>query len=165
MKRELLVWLGAIAIVLSCNTKSRYLDLSTNERISLKKDTTSGYTINSRTGEPVDMYVDTKTHDTIYGITGEIVNGRVHRTEEGKWVVKVARDEYQAKPESENRANVKQGGDEYKSEHGSYEVKMEGNHDVKIENGKTQIKIDGKTEKHKVKKDKNITEQVKKAFQ
>jgi hypothetical protein len=35
---------------------------------------------------------------------------------------------------------------------------------VKIENGNTQTKIDGKTGERKVKKDKNLTDKVKKIF-
>jgi hypothetical protein len=120
--------------------------------------------VNSKTGEPVDVYVDTKNHDTIYGATGEIVNGKVYKTNEGKWVVKMDGDEYKAKSESENSAKVKVEGDEYKSKNGNYTVKRKGDGDVKIENGRTQVKVDGKTGERKVKKDRNITDRVKKIF-
>ena len=148
----------------SCHTRDRYLDLNSNKYIDLKKDTTNGYIVNSKTGEPVDVYVDTKTHDTIYGVTGETVNGKIHKTEEGKWIVKADGDEYKAKSESENSAKVKMEGDEYKNKNGNYTVKEEGDGDVKIEKGNTQVKIDGKTGERKVKKDKNITDKVKKIF-
>lgn len=164
MKQSFILLAGIIAICSCNNPQSRYLDLNSNEYISLKKDSVSGYMMNKRTGEPVDVYVDTKTHDTVYGVTGEIVNGRVHKTDEGKWVVKMNGDEYKAKSESENSAKVKIEGDEYKSKNGSYTVKREGDGDVKIENGNTQVKIDGKTGERKVKKDKNITDKVKKIF-
>jgi hypothetical protein len=154
-----------MALISSCqNSQSRYLDLNTNKSISLRKDSISGYMMNSKTGEPVDVYVNTKTHDTISGITGEIVNGRIHKTEEGKWIVKTDGDEYKAKSESENSAKMKMEGDEYKSKTGNYTLKRERDGDVKIENGNTQIKIDGKTGERKVKKDKNITDKVKKIF-
>ena len=163
--KQSFVLLAGIIVIWSCNNpQSRYLDLNSNEYISLKKDSVSGYMMNKRTGEPVDVYVDTKTHDTVYGVTGEIVNGRVHKTDEGKWVVKMNGDEYKAKSESENSAKVKIEGDEYKSKDGSYTVKREGDGDVKIENGNTQVKIDGKTGERKVKKDRNITDKVKKIF-
>jgi hypothetical protein len=55
-------------------------------------------------------------------------------------------------------------GDEYKKKKGNYSIKKEGDGDVKIENGNTQVKIDGKTGERKVKKDKNITDRVKKIF-
>lgn len=165
--KERMIFLGGFIVLamFSCqNSQTRYLDLDSNKYVSLKKDSVSGYIMNSKTGEPVDVYVDTKTHDTIYGMTGEIVNGKIHKTEDGKWIVKSDGDEYKAKSESENGAKVKMEGDEYKSKDGNYTVKKEGDGDVKIENGNTQVKIDGKTGERKVKKDKNITDKVKKIF-
>jgi hypothetical protein len=53
-------------------------------------------------------------------------------------------------------------GDEFKSKNGNTTIKREGDGDVKIENGRTQVKIDGETGERKVKKDKNITDKVKK---
>jgi hypothetical protein len=158
------IFCAVVIVVSSCqNSQSRYLDLNTNKYVNLKKDSVSGYMMNSKTGEPVDVYVDTKTHDTIYGMTGEIVNGKVHKAEEGKWIVKIDGDEYKAKSESENSAKVKIEGDEYKAKNGNRTVKEEDG-DVKIENGNTQVKIDGKTGERKVKEDKNITDKVKKIF-
>lgn len=159
-----LLGLVLLTIICSCNSNTRYLDLNTNKHVSLRKDSVSGYMMNSKTGEPVDVYVDTKTHDTIYGITGEIVNGRLHKTEEGKWIVKIDGDEYKAKSESDNSAKVKREGDEYKMKDENYAVKRESDGDIKIENGRTQTKIDGETGERKVKKDKNITDKVKKIF-
>ena len=156
--------LAVVLSVISCNTNERYLDLNTNNYLDLKKDSTSGYMVDSKTGEPVDIFVDTKTQDTIYGMTGEIVNGRVYKAEGGKWIVKQDGDEYKAKSESENSAKIKREGDEYKAKNGNYTVKREGDGDVKIENGKTQTKIDGKTGERKVKKDRNVTDKVKKVF-
>lgn len=153
-----------ILLFTSCHTRDRYLDLNSNKYVDLKKDTTNGYIVNSKTGEPVDVYVDTKNHDTIYGVTGETVNGKVYKTDEGKWIVKADGNEYKAKSESDNSAKVKMEGDEYKKKNGNVTVKREGNGDVKIENGNTQVKIDGKTGERKVKKDKNITDKVKKVF-
>jgi hypothetical protein len=148
----------------SCNTNERYLDLTTDAYVDLKKDSTSGYMVNTKTGEPVDVYVDTKTRDTIYGVTGEVVNGRIQQTDEGKWVVKAEGDDFKTKSESENSAKIKAEGDEYKAKDGNYTIKREGDGDVKIENGNTQTKIDGKTGERKVKKDKNLTDKVKKIF-
>ena len=160
-----LVSLISVAGFCSCNhTPSRYLDLSTNEYINLKKDSTNGMLINSKTGEPVDFYVDTKTHDTIYGQTGEIVNGRVQKTDEGKWIVKADGNEFKAKSESENSAKVKMERGDLKAKDGNYTIKRDKDGDVKIENGRRQVKIDGKTGKRKVKKDRNITDKVKNIF-
>lgn len=149
----------------SCqNSQSRYLDLNTGQYVNVRKDSVNGYMINSKTGEPLDFYVDTKTRDTIYGMTGELVNGKVYQTSEGKWEVKRNGEEYKAKSESENSAKVKIEGEEYKMKDGDYTIKKEGDGDMKIENGRTQVKVDGKTGERKVKKDRNITDRVKKIF-
>jgi hypothetical protein len=148
-------------ILSSCKNNSRYLDLTTHENIAPRKDTVTGYIMNSKTGEPVDYYINTKTHDTVYGPTGEIVNGRIHKNEEGKWIVSSNSDEFSAKSQSDNTAKVKSEGGDYKLKQGSYTVKKKANGDLKIENGHTQVKVDGKTGKRKVKKDKNITDKLK----
>jgi hypothetical protein len=160
-----LVGMALIIGFCSCNrSQPRYLDLNTNEYVTIKKDSTNGLWINSKTGQPVDLYVDTKTQDTISGQTGEVVNGKVQKTDDGNWIVKADGDEYKAKSESENSAKVKMEGDEFKLKDKNYTVKRDGDGDVKIENGKTQVKIDGKTGERKVKKDRNITDKIKKIF-
>jgi hypothetical protein len=159
--RGLTVPLAIMAILTSCKNNTRYLDLSTNEHIAPRKDTTTGYIMNSKTGEPVEFYVNTKTHDTVYGATGEIVNGRIHKNDEGKWIVRNNPDEYIAKSESEGSARVKAEGGDYKLKKGSYTVKKKSDGDIKIENGHTQVKVDGKTGKRKVKSNKNITDKLK----
>ena len=166
MKTKLVFCLSlfAIAAAYSCNRNPRYLDLNTNKYVDVKKDSASGYMVNSKTGEPVDVYVDTKTQDTIYGMTGEVVNGKVYKSDEGNWIVKMDGDEYKAKSELESSAKIKMEGDEYKSKNGNSTVKTEGDGDVKIENGNRQVKIDGKTGERKVKKDRNISDKVKKIF-
>ncbi|MGZ3939895.1 MAG: hypothetical protein ACXVLT_14995 [Flavisolibacter sp.] len=157
---------GLVMVIIysSCKNNGRYLDLSTNEHIVVKKDTTSGYIMNKKTGEPVDFYVDTKTHDTVYGATGETVNGRVKRSEEGRWLLQPNGSEFRARSESENSAKLKVEGGHYKAKKESYTLKKDKDGDVKIENGKTKLKIDGKTGKRKVKKDSNITDKVKNIF-
>lgn len=124
MKERFIFLCVVMVILMSCqNSQTRYFDLDTNKYVGLKKDSVSGYMMNSKTGEPVDVYVDTKTHDTIYGMTGEIVNGKVHKTDEGKWIIKADGDEYKARSESENSAKVKIDNDEYKVKNGTRTVK------------------------------------------
>lgn len=82
----------------ACRHGNRYIDLATNQYIPVKKDSISGYILNSKTGEPVDIYVDTKTHDTIDGVTGEIVNGKLRRSPVGAWSVTATRNEYGPSP-------------------------------------------------------------------
>ena len=130
--KKLLVLLCIGAMVgVSCNMeKGRYVDLRTGEKIEIEKDPQTGTWINKETDKPVYIYVDTKTHDTIYGASGKVINGYVVKTEDGKY-------KYEA-------------DDEYKVKYGDYKKKVDGD-EVKIKDGDTKIKIeDGEK---KVKKD------------
>lgn len=158
------VGFSLIILAISCNHTPKFLDLSTNKYIDVRKDSTTGQMVNAKTGVPVEMYVDTKTRDTVYGPTGETVNGRVYKSPEGQWAVKWNGEEYKAKSEGENSAKLKVDGDEYKYKNGDYTIKKESDGDIKIENGTTETKIDGKTGERTVKKDHNITKKVKKIF-
>lgn len=167
IKMKISVFLAGFSVIMitvSCNQKARYLDLNSNKYIDVKKDSTTGQMVNAKTGVPVDVYVDTKMHDTIYGATGETINGRVYKNAEGQWAVKSEGDEYKAKSEGANAAKVKVEGDKYKYKNGDYTIKKESDGDIKIENGSTETKIDGRTGKRTVKKDHNITTTVKKIF-
>jgi hypothetical protein len=167
MTTKILIMAGFVGLITACNhNEPRYLDLSTGENVDLVKNDTSGVMVNSTTRKPVKIYVDTKTHDTIFGSTGKVINGHVVKTSEGDytydgWNVKQDGDEYKAKSGDEK---IKMEGDEGKLKDGSYTRKVEGDGDVKIETGSKQIKIDGETGERKVKKDKNITDKVKKIF-
>jgi len=142
-------------MAVSCNHNKRFLDLSTNKYVDVRKDTTTGQMVNAKTGVPVEMYVDTKTHDTVYGTTGETVNGRIYKNPEGQWAVKLDGEEYKTKSEAETKVKVE--GNEYKYKNRNYSIKKESDGDIKIENGNTETKIDGKTGERTVKKDHNIT--------
>ena len=86
--------------------------------------------VNSETNEPVYIYVDTKTNDTIYGASGKVINGYVVKTSDGKYKY--------------------DGDDEYKIKDSDYKKKVNGE-EVKNKDGDTKIKIeDGEK---KVKKD------------
>jgi len=167
MKTTNLLMAGIVALAsASCNHDDpRYLDLSTNQPIDLQKDDSTGLMIVRDNGQPVEFYVDTKTHDTVYYKTGKVVNGHVVKSTEGAtagtWVVKADDDEYKALT---GDTKIKSDGDEGKVKDGSYTRKVEGDGDVKIETGSETIKIDGETGERKVKKDKNITDKVKKIF-
>jgi hypothetical protein len=57
------------------NTK--YLDLRTKKEVVVKIDTVKGEVVNSETDEPIDLFVEPTTHDTIYGQTGTVVNNYI----------------------------------------------------------------------------------------
>lgn len=119
----------SLSLFFTACKQGRYYDLTAGKYIEVEKDD-RGQAINGETHEPVYIYVDTKTNDTIYGATGKVINGYVVKTEEGKY-----------KYESD---------EEYKVKYGDYKKKVDGD-EVKIKDGDTKIKIeDGEK---KVKKD------------
>jgi hypothetical protein len=126
MKHLLISGLAAGILLTACN-QHRYVDLTSGTHIDLEKDE-NGKMVDSKTHKPVYMYVDTKTNDTIYGATGEVINGHIVKTSDGKFKY--------------------DGDDEYKGD--NYKVKVEGD-EMKIKDGDKKIKIeDGEK---KVKKD------------
>ena len=127
MKQLLLTSLAATLIFTACK-RERYYDLTAGKYINLEKDEKTGKMLNPETHEPVYIYVDRETRDTIYGATGDVVNGHVVKTSDGKYEI----------------------DDEYKIKYGDYKKKVDGD-EVKIKDGDTKIKIeDGEK---KVKKD------------
>ncbi|HKB43792.1 MAG TPA: hypothetical protein VKC90_05370 [Chitinophagaceae bacterium] len=73
MKKFLVLFSSSAIILLaaSCSQeKGRYIDLRSGKAIKVEKDSTGGW-VDADTKNPVYIYVDTKTHDTIYGKTGE----------------------------------------------------------------------------------------------
>ena len=129
MKQLLVFGLSAAVIFTSCK-QDRYLDLTAGKYIEVEKDEKTGRMVNSETHDPVYIYVDTKTNDTIYGASGKVINGYVVKTSDGKYKY--------------------DGDDEYKIKDGDYKKKVDGD-EVKIKDGDTKIKIeDGEK---KVKKD------------
>jgi hypothetical protein len=129
MKQVLLAGL-LITLMFTASKKDRYYDLTAGKYINLEKDNKTGRMVNTETHEPVYIYVDTKTNDTIYGANGNVINGHMVKTSEGKYKY--------------------DGDDEYKIKDGDYKKKVDGD-EVKIKDGDTKIKTeDGKK---KVKKD------------
>jgi len=126
--KKLLFLFGAATLIFTSCKRDRYYDLTAGKYINLEKDEKTGRMINTETNEPVYIYVDTETKDTIYGATGDVVNGHVVKTSDGKYEI----------------------DDEYKIKYGDYKKKVDGD-EVKIKDGDTKIKIeDGEK---KVKKD------------
>jgi len=126
--KQLLILFGAVVMIFTSCKRERYYDLTAGKYVKLEKDEKTGRMINTETHEPVYIYVDRETKDTIYGATGDVVNGHVVVTSDGKYDI----------------------DDEYKIKYGDYKKKVDGD-EVKIKDGDTKIKIeDGEK---KVKKD------------
>jgi len=126
--KQLLILFGAVVMIFTSCKRERYYDLTAGKYVKLEKDEKTGRMINTETHEPVYIYVDRETRDTIYGATGDVVNGHVVVTSDGKYDI----------------------DDEYKIKYGDYKKKVDGD-EVKIKDGDTKIKIeDGEK---KVKKD------------
>ncbi len=127
-----------IGIISCADNDHRYIDLETGKRIDVVKDDANGEMINAETKQPVVIYVDTQTKDTIYGRSGKVINNHVIKTDDGKYKY-VSNDNEQVKIKSD--------------EDGDYKRKVEKDGDVKIKDGDTKIKIDGKTGEKTIKKD------------
>ncbi len=116
------------AMVWGCSeSKGRYMDLSTGKTIEIEKDDKTGFMVNEATKEPVYIYVDTKKNDTIYGKTGEVINGHVVY-EDNKYVF-----------DGDEKLKL---SDEVKYKDDDYKMKVESDGDVKIKNGDKKVKID-----------------------
>ena len=116
--------------VISCaDNDHRFIDLETGKHINVLKDSTNGYMVNADTKEPVIIYVDTQTKDTIYGKTGKVINNHVIKTEEGKYKY-VSHDDLKSDDDEAN-----------KIKDGDYKKKVEKDGDVKIKDGDTKIKL------------------------
>jgi hypothetical protein len=133
MKRMYVYFSIVITLVYftGCDTDNRdhYIDLETGKTISVEKDSTAGYIINAETRKPVDIYVNTKTHDTIYGKTGEVINNHVSKHPDGRYTYEPAV--------------------ELKVADGDYKEKVQDDGDIKIKDGDTKIKIEGDGKKIK----------------
>lgn len=123
-----------ISIAFFACKDDRYVDLNTGRGIKLEKDPQTGLMVNTETKKPVNIYVDTKTHDTIYGPSGKVINGSIVRISDGTYV-------------------YEQDGIKNENGEDSYKRKVEKDGDVKIKDGDTKVKIDGETGKKTIKKD------------
>lgn len=151
MKTTILLVAGFLVTgFMACNdAESRYIDLSTGENVELREDEKTGLMVNAETGEPVRIYVDTRSKDTIWGTSGKVINGYVYKDAAGGWEYRG--EDYKQK--SGDDSKVKGDGDEYKIKNGDYKKEVEKDGDITIKNGDTKIKIDGETGERKVKKD------------
>jgi hypothetical protein len=141
MKKVFAVLSAAVFVISSCTSdKDRYINLTTGKAIEVEKDNVTGAMVDKSTKEPIYIYVDTKTKDTIYGKTGEVINGHVVLGNDKEYVY-----------DDDVKVDVDPNSVEYKD--GDQKVEIEKDGDIKIKDGDSKVKIDGETGERKVKKD------------
>lgn len=166
MKRISLIALALSGILgwTACNRADasfKAIDLTTGEEIRVVEDSASGRFVNAETRKSVELFVNKQTKDTIYGVTGEVVNNKISMSENGSYVYygKVKDGDYKMKREKDGDYKIKYGDDykekyddgDYKIKRGDYKKKVESDGDIKIKDGDRKIKIDGETGEVKVK--------------
>ena len=65
----------------ACNRAQAYTDLYTGRTVYLIEDEETGMMLDRDTREPVYLYVNNRSKDTVFGPTGEIVNNKLVRNE------------------------------------------------------------------------------------
>jgi YD repeat-containing protein len=153
-----LLMIAAGAFWTACSdSKTRYVDLGTGQPVTLVKNDTTGLMVDAVTRKPVRLYIDTRTHDTIWGPTGKVVNGSIRLRDNGGYAyIDENGKEVTYTYDSDGGTKVKTDDDgsyKVKSDDEDYKKKVEKDGDIKIKDGDTKIKIDGKTGKKKVKVD------------
>jgi hypothetical protein len=135
-KTFLLPAVAALFLLASCEdrTATSYYDLNNDRNVDLEKDPATGLMVDVKTKKPVLLYVNTETKDTIYGATGEVINGKVIKLEDGKFKygdLKIKQDE---------------DGD-FKLKDGDFKKKIDADGDVKTKDGDTKRKEDSDGDK------------------
>lgn len=119
----------------SMATTTSYVDLNTNQPVELVWDETNKRALNKATNQPVTLYVNTATRDTIYG-PGYIVNHHVIRTDNGSWEL----DEAKIKRDGDE-LKIKKDGQKFKMEDGEWKMKTDDTK-IKSEGDESKIKTD-----------------------
>ena len=127
MKKLLILTSVATCLLLTACKQQRYYDLTAGRYVELEKDEATGLMVTKDTHVPVEIYVDTRTNDTIYGPTGNVINGYVVKTDNGKY---------------------KFDEEEYKLKNGDYKEKVEGD-EAKVKTDDKKVKTDEEEKKTK----------------
>jgi hypothetical protein len=123
------------------NTK--YVDLKTGQPVDLYYSEKKKRTYSANTDEPVDLYVNVATGDTIYGQGRYVVNNYVTKTTEGTYKL--------------DDSKIKIHGDEIKIKEGDKKLKIEDG-EMKIKEGDKKLKVEGDEAKMKTDEMKEKTE-------
>jgi len=154
LKTVLFAGFAALIWTACSDSNARYVDVTTGEPLNLVTDAETGLLVDAETKKPVRMYVDTRTHDTIWGTSGKVINGYIHRKDDGAYVYidESGREVDYKYKNGDYKKKVDEDGS-YKIKDGNYKKKVDEDGDVKIKNGDKKIKIDAETGERKVKID------------
>lgn len=109
-----------------------YVDLNTGQNFQLQYDTVKQVTMNTTTGKPVEIYVNSATMDT-FDTRGINVNNALERGDAG-WTI--SKDKMKMKSGDKK---IKTDGDKIKIKDGDTKTKIEGE-DIKIKTDDIKIK-------------------------
>lgn len=147
MKNKFFTMAIAALLAVSPQLHAQYVDLTTGEQVNLTKHQANGMVYNTTTQRPLYLYINTQTGDTLYGRTGEVVNGRIWRDDNGKFRVDDGsfifdNGEYRLLREADSlgykRKTRADGGQKVK--YGDYKRKTDEEKDLKIKEGEAKIK-------------------------
>jgi hypothetical protein len=127
----------------SSTSTAKYVDLKTGQPTELYYDKEKDMTYSSVSNEPVDLYVNVATGDTIYGTGRYVVNNYVIKAPDGTYKL------------DEGKLKIKKG--EIKIKDGDRKLKIEDG-EMKIKDGKEKMKVDADEMKLKTDSGKMKTE-------
>lgn len=117
-------------------SSQKYVDLKTGQPADLYYDNDKKMTYSAVTNEPVDLYVNVATGDTIYGQGRYVVNNYVVKTNDGTYKL----DDSKVKV-SKDGLKIKDGNRKLKIEDGEMKIK-DGDNKMKSSDDKEKVKGD-----------------------
>ena len=104
-----------------------YVNLNTGEKVNIISDPVTGIAIDQSTQQPVELYYNPSTNDTLYQ-SGMKVNSLLIKEREGKYRL--------------DDTKIKIDGDEIKIKDDSSKIKIDGD-EMKIKSSDGKVKVDG----------------------
>ncbi len=121
----------------------RYIDLRTHKEVTVRIDTIRGI-VNSTTNEPIDLFVEPGSNDTIYGPTGTSANHFILRDDNG--IYQIDESKFNSAPEdiqpTTSASMTPISVDDEAKENKKYKEKVNGDR-VKIKTDDIKIKKNG----------------------
>ncbi len=109
----------------------KYMDLRSSKEVSARVDNSLGEIVNDETNEPLEFIVEPRTHDTIYAVTGAVVNNFIIHDSTGTMRVDTIRMNAMA-----GNMPTSTGGDEV----GKVKYKEKANGKIKYKDDNEKIK-------------------------